>query len=228
MARPKYPSDERRAKQRPHAKVHLSIRSHPRYAKVFADPEARGIVVGLWVLAVQYHAAKTGDRVTLGAGDLVWLTGRTQVAHAERALRALCARMQYPVSGDRHCLVVDVRNLKRKQGFDSALRSGDSDTPHPSEEPIPKNQRTDLALRTERSAEGALSRSPEGSEGRRYSTGDARHLAGGIRAEPSPPPSNDPVPEDAEVVAIRDALKRGELKPPPPADRIRLRRQRPA
>jgi hypothetical protein len=140
MARPKYPSDEAR-KQRPHVKVHLSCRSHPRYGEVFEDPEARGIVCGLWLLAVQYHAAQTGDEVALGLGDLVWLTGRAQRAHALGALRAVCERMEYAVRDEGKRVLVRVRNLQRKQGFTPRATAEPPQPDYASEEP--KNQGTE-------------------------------------------------------------------------------------
>jgi len=122
VARKRYPSDDHRKKQRPHAKVHLTIRSHPRYGEAFEAPESRGIVVGLWVLGVQYHACQDGDEVTLGHGDLTWLTGRTHWAPALDALRVVCESMAYPLRVEGRRVVVGVRNLQRKQGFNSALR----------------------------------------------------------------------------------------------------------
>ncbi len=133
LARQKFPSDENRRKTRPHVKVHLTCRSHERYGHVFEKLEDRAIVWGLWFLGVQYNAPRNGNRVTLGHGDLTWLTGRAEWAHALRALRALCARMQYPVSAQGRRVTVTIRNLQRKQGFDYALRSVATHTTHPPE-----------------------------------------------------------------------------------------------
>ncbi len=117
MARQRYPSDERRLKQRPHVKVHLSIRSHPKFADVFEDPEQRGIWLGLMLLGVQYHAAKTDNVVSLGIADLAWITGRTQRAPAERSLRTLCERMEWTCRTVGRRWEVTLRNLEYKQGF---------------------------------------------------------------------------------------------------------------
>jgi hypothetical protein len=141
VPRAQYPSDEQRKKQRPHVKIHLSARSHPRYGEVFEDPETRGVIWGLWLLAVQYHAAQTGDEVALGYGDLAWLTGSEQRTRALRVLRASCARMGYTVREDGKRVLVTIRNLQRKQGFHSALNGVTTRTPPPSEEP--KNRSTD-------------------------------------------------------------------------------------
>jgi len=131
MARPRYPSDDRRL--RPHAKVHLTIRHHPSYAGIFADPEMRGMVVGLWVIAVEYQAARTDDLVTLTDADLQWITGRTQRRHALSSMRALCELMSYSMSEHPRHVVVHVRNLQRKQGLTPRLRCGTSATPSASD-----------------------------------------------------------------------------------------------
>jgi len=155
VARPRYPSDDRKLRQRPHVKIHLSTRSHLRYGHVFDDPASRGIVWGLWLLAVQYHAPQTSDEVTLGTGDLVWLTGRTHRASALSALRVLCECMGYAMRIDCNRVVVKIRNLSRKQGFSSAtpaergVDSADSVRLRRTEEQ--KNRRTDT--RAERSTE---------------------------------------------------------------------------
>ena len=134
--RPRYESDEARLKTRPHVKVHLSARNHPRYAEAFSDPETRGVIVGLWLLAGQAHAGRTDDVVTLTWSDLGWLTGRAQRAAALRVLRECCARMGYVMSahgareeraGSAHGarVSVHIRNFARKQGFVSAARGVD-------------------------------------------------------------------------------------------------------
>jgi len=147
MPRPRFPSDEKRRKTRPHVKIHLTCRSHPRYGEVFDDPESRGIAWGLWFLAVQYFAPNDGGKVTLGRGDLAWLTGRTQWQSALNSLRTLCERLEYPVSVEGQRVTITIRNLRRKQyftqqnqGSDSALRTdsetesgGATRTPHPPE-----------------------------------------------------------------------------------------------
>ncbi len=134
MARKRYPSDDKRRKQRPHVKVHLSIRSHPRYAEVFEDPELRGIWLGLLLLGVQYHAAKTDNIVSLGLSDLVWCTGRAQRVHAECALNGLCVRMGWTVRQVGKRWEVHLRNLEDKQGFGSATPPVAPRPPSPSEE----------------------------------------------------------------------------------------------
>ena len=146
MARKRYPSDDQRRKQRPHAKVHLSIRSHPRYGEAFEDPEIRGIIVGLWVLAVHYHAAQTDDVVSLSHGDVAWLTDREQRRAGLARLRRACDAMGYVVRDHGKRVEVEVRNLAQKQGFNSATPHGATRTPDPSEEP--KNQGTEEPITT--------------------------------------------------------------------------------
>jgi hypothetical protein len=120
MTRGRFPSDETRLRVRPHVRVHLTIENHPRYAKVFADPETRGIILGVWVIARRAHANRTGDCVTLTEGDVAWITGRRQahraLARLSRALDAIAWRSWR----DGRAVVVEVRNFARKQGLDSA------------------------------------------------------------------------------------------------------------
>jgi len=140
VSRPEYPSDVERRKTRPHVRVHLTTRSHRKTAEVWSDPELRGMTVGLWQCASEAFAGKTGNRVHLDRTAVMWLTGRTQYAHAERALRALCARLEYPVSAHGALVVVEVRNFQQKQGYDSATRGAHSAPSAPSED---RGQRTE-------------------------------------------------------------------------------------
>jgi hypothetical protein len=133
MPRPSYPSDEARRKNKPAIRVHLSIANHPRYGSVFDDPEVRGMLVGLWVIAARAHVSKTGDVVSLSRGDIAWITGRAQHVHATRALNALCARMSYTMNARGERVEIHIRNFTRKQGFTPPTAERDSATPHPSE-----------------------------------------------------------------------------------------------
>lgn len=135
LSRPRYPSDDRRLKIRPHAKVHLTIRNHPdpEYAEVFDDPMLRGVWTGLLVIAVGAFAGKTNDTVTLSQGDLVWLTGRSSASRAEPILLRLCSALGYECTKSGRRWVVKIRNLKRKQGLDYADRGTTPRTTDPSE-----------------------------------------------------------------------------------------------
>ena len=135
MPRPRYPSDDRRS--RPHVKVHLTIRHHPTYCDVFQDVDLRGIVLGLWVVAMEHQAARTGNRVTLNRGDIAWVTGRHRPDAALARLRYACGAMAYPMSCHGRTVVVEVRNLQRKQGLAPQLRSGGSATPSASDSEVP-------------------------------------------------------------------------------------------
>lgn len=112
-------------KTRPHVKVHNGIRNHPRYASAFADPRVRGMVVGLWSVAADRFASRTGDQITLTSGDLLWITGTSAVGPAYQALRSMCSRMGYSIAtrGGEHggreplTVTVSIRNFSRKQGF---------------------------------------------------------------------------------------------------------------
>lgn len=128
----RYPSDAKRA-TRPSVRIHHSIIGHPRFAGAFADPEMRGMWVGLLVIASQRHASKTGDTVTLNSGDLTWLSGRAHRASAVRALRALCARFEYALEERDGIYRVQIRNFARKQGFTPQPHAGPRGAPTPSE-----------------------------------------------------------------------------------------------
>ena len=149
MPRQRYPSDEKRS--RPFVRVHLTIRNHPSYAHVFADPLMRGMWLGLLVVARAAYAGETQDRVTLSRSDVAWITG-TSARYGIPRLRKLCAALNYELEerssselagsqrgagaelaqSQRRAsselapsqLIVHVRNLQRKQGLSSApLRS---------------------------------------------------------------------------------------------------------
>lgn len=129
MARERYPSDDARLKQKPHVKVHLRARTHRKTASAFVDPETRGIITGLWMLAGEAFAAKTNDTVILTHGDVAWLTGREQVRAGLASLRRACDAVSYTMRAEGRTVSVHVRNFAQKQGFDSARRgvvSGDS------------------------------------------------------------------------------------------------------
>lgn len=154
MPRPEYPSDEKRRKTKPAVRVHLSVLNHPRYGEVFDDPESRGIVVGIWLIAARAHVSKTSDLVSLSRADLRWITGRAQDAHAERALRACCERMAYSVQARGERVEILVRNFTKKQGFAPPTAESDSALRYASESPSPSESKSAIA----RSAKAALTK----------------------------------------------------------------------
>jgi len=185
LPRQRYPSDDRRRKQRPHVKIHLSIRGHPRYGHVFRDPELRGFYVGVLVLAGERFAARRHDRVWLSSSDATWITGRERSRSAWIVLERLfvemgwrvcweaaadlqrpssdpAADLQRPSSGTARTLqsirsvLVEVRNFTDKQGYASATPHVATDTPHPSKEP--RNQGTEEPIP---SAESAPQKTPD-------------------------------------------------------------------
>lgn len=121
MTRERFPSDEtyneRRRKIKPHVRIHHSVKAHPRVADLWRDPEQRGMLVELWRLASLYGAAHTDNWLSLAPGDIVSITGRTQYAHASRALRTLCARMEYAIRERGACVEIHVRKFAEKQGL---------------------------------------------------------------------------------------------------------------
>ena len=123
MARPRYPSDDRR-RQRPHVKVHLSWPTHPHYAHAYADLQTRAIVVGIWLEAARAHAARTSDRVTLTGGLACSVTGASRLRDARVRLASACLAMGYELAwserGDRvraASATITLRNFAKKQGF---------------------------------------------------------------------------------------------------------------
>ncbi len=112
---------------------------------MFANPEHRGIVYGLWQVARGAFAGKTDDQVTLDVSDVEWITGRAG-RHAVAKLQRVCGLMGYSIAtlganGTSYCehtgectaectestrpsvrrlrYRVHVRNLERKQGWGS-------------------------------------------------------------------------------------------------------------
>jgi len=133
MSRPRYPSDEKRRTSRPHVKIHLTAKTHRRTVGIFADPAQRGMLMGLWLHAVQSFAPNTGGVVHLSRADVAWISGRTHPKHSLNSLRTICELMEYPLRVEGRTVVVTIRNLQRKQGFNSPLRDGVGRTPLPSE-----------------------------------------------------------------------------------------------
>ena len=143
MARPRYPSDLERTRQRPHVKVHLSWMTHPHYAAAFADYEVRAIVLGVWMVAEQAHASATDDLVTLNPGLICSVTGRQQLRSALPALCRACASMQWTITRHVAGVTIHVRNFSKKQGFAPQLRGGVRVAPHDSASlriPIPNTE----------------------------------------------------------------------------------------
>lgn len=132
LPRPKYPSDEQRT--RPYVRVHLTIRNHPTYAHVFADPLMRGMWLGMMVVARSAYAGETDDTVALSAGDVCWIAGSTELRYALPRLEKLCTAMRWrltgvePAQSQRRASSVlvtrqwkaEVRNFQRKQWPSSA------------------------------------------------------------------------------------------------------------
>lgn len=192
LPRDRFPSDERRT--RPFVRVHLTIRNHPSYAHVFADPMMRGMWLGLLVVARAAYAGSTNDRVTLSRSDVAWITG-TSARYGIPRLRKLCAALNYeleertpeparsqraagaqPARSQRAAsaelarsqLIVHVRNLQRKQAPASAIRRS-------------KKKRKS----TEEEEEHSGAPEAPGAEGLEAGLALAKHLADAIkRADP--------------------------------------------
>lgn len=121
MPRPRYESDDRwndrRGSPKPHVKIHHAVKNHPKTAEAWADPELRGMLVELWRLASERGAAHTDDRLVVTPGDIVSITGRTQYAHATRALRTLCERVGYAMSTRGECVEIIIRKFAKRQNL---------------------------------------------------------------------------------------------------------------
>lgn len=148
MARPRYPSDDKRLRRPSGVTIGFSIRNpdpmKPGHAEVFESPEKRGIWTGLLVVAGHAFAGRSDDRVTLSSGDLAWVTGRNHRASALIALRTVSDCMGYMVEDRGRSVVVHVKNLSQNQGWttrDSA--ESDAETPRlrppPSPSPTPSS-----------------------------------------------------------------------------------------
>jgi hypothetical protein len=149
VARPKYPSDERRVKG-PMVRVACAIRNadpdHPEHSEVFEDATLRGVWVGLLTVAWQAFAGRTDDRVTLSVGDRIWIGGvpnrgrngrriASRVTEAESKLRLVCHRMDYSVTEVGDNWIVHVKNLQQNQGI-TPRTTADATPPSESESEV--------------------------------------------------------------------------------------------
>ena len=120
MTRPRYPSDEKRVKTRPHIRVHLTVASHQKTAAVWSDPEQRGMLVELWRLAGVAFAGRTGGRFCLSPADVRSVTGRERHRAGFHRLLTLCSRVGYGCVADGAATFVTIRNFAKRNGWDSA------------------------------------------------------------------------------------------------------------
>ena len=129
VARPQYPSDRSRAKTRPHAKVHLSARTHRKTAGHFDDAEFRGQFLGLLMVAVEANSARVGGKLHLSRANVAWISGKRRADVALKSVQRLLNVLEYSWELQGEVLVTSIPKLAKKQGFDSALRSGATRTP---------------------------------------------------------------------------------------------------
>lgn len=197
MARGRYPSDERR--RDPYAKVYLRARSHPRTADAFADPEIRGIIVGLWMLGQAAHAGERGDRLILTHADVHWLTKREQLRAGLARLRRACDAVSYPISQEGESIIVDVSNLAENQR--SAPRTPPEDSVHSAP---PKHRSTEaqkrVATHTQKAADDELFAGNESDQ-----LGDGRPLMNAIAKLPGSQGEKEHWVADEWVQVVADA-----------------------
>lgn len=129
MSRPRYPSDEKRLKMRPHVKVHLTVATHPKTAAVWANPRLRGMLVELWRLAEEAFAGRRGGQLTLTAGPLQSLTGASKAPRAIHYATTLFDLLGYKWTRNGDVLTVTIRNFDRKQHGNSADSGATPRTP---------------------------------------------------------------------------------------------------
>lgn len=63
----------------------------------FADPETRGIVLGLWMVGVESFAPATGNIVTITQHEALWITGRERYRAAMQVVARVCEKVGYRV-----------------------------------------------------------------------------------------------------------------------------------
>jgi hypothetical protein len=149
MGRKRYPSDEpdKRRKQRPHVKIHLSTRNHRKTAGHFGAAEFRGQLLGLFFVAAERFAGKTEGKLHLSRTDIEWISGKRRADVALTSVQRLANIMEYSHELQGDVLVIDIPKFSKKQGYAPQLRSG---TPTPSAESAslqrtkePKNRGTE-------------------------------------------------------------------------------------
>lgn len=146
MSRPRYPSDEKRKKQRPHVKIHLSVLSHRKTVGHFDQPEFRGQFLGLMMLAAERFAARLNGELHLSLRDIKWITGRSRADHASLSMCKLLDQLEYVYSLNDVSWVIQIPKFAKKQGYGPRSASmpphdsADSGSPQGTKEP--RNQRT--------------------------------------------------------------------------------------
>lgn len=123
MARQQYPSDVKRKKQRPHVKIHLSIRNHRKTVGHFDSPEFRGQILGLYMLAAERFAAREGGELHLSHSDIKWISGKSQWTSGRKSIESLCKVLEYSVKFDQlssKTAVIMIPKFAKKQGYGSA------------------------------------------------------------------------------------------------------------
>lgn len=132
MTRPRYPSDDLRAKIKPHFRVHLSAANHPKTVATYADNDLFAAWVRLGMLGVERGAAHTGDRIHMSRFDVVRVSGRHRFDSALILVRCLADMLGWSIEYRGDITVIQFRNLGTKQGFTPRLRAEAPRTPQDS------------------------------------------------------------------------------------------------
>ncbi len=105
------------ARVRPHFKLHVSVRYHPKLAAVYADNDLYALWCRLGPLAIERYAARTGEQFTVHDRELLALTGKGRADVARKSLERLADVS--PMSAERYGdhWRITWPNFLRKQGF---------------------------------------------------------------------------------------------------------------
>lgn len=123
MTRPRYPSDELRAKIKPHFRAHLSMANHPKTVAVYADNDLLATWLRLGMLGVERGAAHTSDKIYLSRADVERTSGRRRADVAGTLLERLANVLGWSIERHGDVTVIHFRNLGTKQGFTPRLRA---------------------------------------------------------------------------------------------------------
>ena len=106
-------------RSRPHFKVHVSARTHPKTANVFGDNDLLAAYTRIGMLMVERYASKTDDTITVHKSEFGWITGRHRADVARKLLERLAEVSPMSFELDGEVARISLRNFSEKQGFRS-------------------------------------------------------------------------------------------------------------
>jgi len=140
VKRPRYPSDDKRLRQRPHVKIHLSVRTHRKTVGHFDGAEFRGQFLALMMVAAEAFAGRAGGKLHLGPADIAWISGKRRPDVASTSVQRLLNVLEYSFERRGDVIVTSIPKFSKKQGYGSADGGGTPRSPETPKEP--KNQGT--------------------------------------------------------------------------------------